>query len=85
MEGWALRVLLVVSQVHLALPMCTGVLTSVSMIGTLTTMFNRTTSILPEGLFASLGVPRADENLADVKHVRVLAGFPFLWLEYWLT
>ncbi|RXW24322.1 hypothetical protein EST38_g1510 [Candolleomyces aberdarensis] len=36
--------------------------------GTLTTMLNRTTSILPEGLFASLGVPRADENLADVKH-----------------
>lgn len=31
-------------------------------------MLNRTTSILPEGLFASLGVPRADENLRDVKH-----------------
>ncbi|KAF6744945.1 COG3 protein [Ephemerocybe angulata] len=38
------------------------------MTGTLTTMLNRTTSILPEGLFASLGVPRADENLRDVKH-----------------
>ncbi|TEB28117.1 Sec34-domain-containing protein [Coprinellus micaceus] len=36
--------------------------------GTLTTMLNRTTAILPEGLFASLGVPRADENLRDVKH-----------------
>jgi hypothetical protein len=40
-------------------------------VGTLTTMLNRTTAILPEGLFASLGVPRADENLRDVKHVRV--------------
>lgn len=36
-------------------------------------MLNRTTSILPEGLFASLGVPRADENLRDVKHVRTLS------------
>lgn len=36
-------------------------------------MLNRTTSILPEGLFASLGVPRADENLRDAKHVRTLS------------
>lgn len=47
-----------------------------SMAGTLSTMLNRTTSILPEGLFASLGVPRADDNLRDVKHVRGTSCFP---------
>ncbi|TFK18300.1 Sec34-domain-containing protein [Coprinopsis marcescibilis] len=36
--------------------------------GTLTTMFNRTTAILPEGLFASLGVSRGDESIRGAKH-----------------
>ena len=31
-------------------------------------MLGRTTSLLPNALFASLGMPR-EENLADVKHV----------------
>ncbi|EAU90936.2 COG3 protein [Coprinopsis cinerea okayama7 len=35
--------------------------------GTLTTMLNRTTAILPEGLFASLGVSR-DESIRGAKH-----------------
>ncbi|KAJ3525095.1 hypothetical protein NMY22_g10717 [Coprinellus aureogranulatus] len=49
-------------------PPAAGALSPGGVAGTLTTMLNRTTSILPEGLFASLGVPRADENLRDVKH-----------------
>lgn len=39
---------------------------------TLASILNRTTSLLPTGLFASLGMPRGDENLGDAKHVRLL-------------
>ena len=35
---------------------------------TLASMLSRTTSLLPNALFASLGMPK-EENLADVKHV----------------
>ncbi|KAH6906569.1 COG3 protein [Coprinopsis sp. MPI-PUGE-AT-0042] len=36
--------------------------------GTLTSMLTRTTAILPEGLFASLGVARGDESIQTAKH-----------------
>ncbi|KAJ3521442.1 hypothetical protein NM688_g9016 [Phlebia brevispora] len=36
---------------------------------TLASMLSKTTSLLPNALFASLGMPKA-ENMADVKHVR---------------
>lgn len=32
-------------------------------------MLSKTTSLLPNALFASLGMPKV-ENMADVKHVR---------------
>ncbi|KZP22300.1 Sec34-domain-containing protein [Athelia psychrophila] len=35
---------------------------------TLASILNRTTSLLPSGLFASLGMPRGAENLGDAKH-----------------
>ncbi|KAF7972543.1 hypothetical protein HWV62_17744 [Athelia sp. TMB] len=35
---------------------------------TLASILNRTTSLLPSGLFASLGMPRGAENLVDAKH-----------------
>ena len=42
----------------------------VSTAETLASILNRTTSLLPNALFASLGMPRGDENLGDAKHVR---------------
>ncbi|KAJ6608410.1 hypothetical protein B0H10DRAFT_2067888 [Mycena sp. CBHHK59/15] len=35
---------------------------------TLASMLNRTTSLLPGALFASLGMPRAEEGIRDAKH-----------------
>ncbi|KAJ7268694.1 Sec34-like family-domain-containing protein [Mycena haematopus] len=35
---------------------------------TLATMLNRTTSLLPGALFASLGMPRSEEGIRDAKH-----------------
>ncbi|KAG6842795.1 hypothetical protein H0H93_003380, partial [Arthromyces matolae] len=35
---------------------------------TLASMFNKTTSLLPDALFASLGMPRSDESIQDAKH-----------------
>ncbi|KAJ7252598.1 Sec34-like family-domain-containing protein [Mycena rebaudengoi] len=35
---------------------------------TLATMLNRTTSLLPGALFASLGMPRGEEGIRDAKH-----------------
>ncbi|KAJ7057953.1 Sec34-like family-domain-containing protein [Mycena amicta] len=35
---------------------------------TLASMLNRTTSLLPGALFASLGMPRTDEGIRDAKH-----------------
>ena len=43
-------------------------------------MFNKTTSLLPEGLFASLGVSRGVEgDLRGVKLVSI-----FFWLSFYL-
>jgi len=35
---------------------------------TLTSMLGRTTSLLPNSLFASLGMPRGDESMINVRH-----------------
>ncbi|KAF8072123.1 Sec34-like family-domain-containing protein [Lyophyllum atratum] len=35
---------------------------------TLASMLSRTTSLLPDALFASLGMPRADESIKEAKH-----------------
>lgn len=35
----------------------------------LATMLNKTTSLLPDALFASLGMPRTDQSIVEAKHV----------------
>lgn len=32
-------------------------------------MLNKTTSLLPDALFASLGMPRTDQSIVEAKHV----------------
>lgn len=39
------------------------------MIDALTSIFNRTTALLPDALFASLGMPRGYESITDARHV----------------
>lgn len=46
-------------------------------LASLSLMFNKTTSLLPEGLFASLGVSRGVEG--DLRGVK-LVSFLFFWL-----
>ncbi|KAG5651929.1 hypothetical protein H0H81_006911 [Sphagnurus paluster] len=41
---------------------------AVGMTDTLASMLSRTTSLLPDALFASLGMPRADESIREAKH-----------------
>ena len=51
-------------------------------------MFNKTTSLLPEGLFASLGVSRGVEgDLRGVKLVSILLSsfFYFSKFFFWIT
>jgi hypothetical protein len=36
---------------------------------TLASMLSRTTSLLPDALFASLGMPRAGESIREAQHV----------------
>jgi hypothetical protein len=50
---------------------------------TLASILNRTTSLLPNALFASLGMPRGDENLGDAKHV-CLHTLPYAILTYFI-
>lgn len=45
---------------------------------TLASILNRTTSLLPNALFASLGMPRGDENLGDAKHVSSSTGIYYI-------
>lgn len=49
-------------------------------------MFNKTTSLLPEGLFASLGVSRGVEG--DLRGVKLVSGFCHLFffpLDFLIT
>lgn len=39
---------------------------------TLASMLSKTTSLLPDALFASLGMPRSGESIKEAKHVRPL-------------
>lgn len=47
-------------------------------------MLTRTTAILPEGLFASLGVARGDESMQTAKHVRAFFMY-YSFLAYLTT
>ncbi|TFK22226.1 hypothetical protein FA15DRAFT_706563 [Coprinopsis marcescibilis] len=49
-------------------PSASDVVPAGGVTGTLTTMLNKTTAILPEGLIASLGVSRGDESIRGAKH-----------------
>ena len=52
-------------------------------LASLSQMFNKTTSLLPEGLFASLGVSRGVEgDLRGVKLVSILFVLVFLFFDY---
>jgi hypothetical protein len=38
-------------------------------VDTLASMLSKTTSLLPDALFATLGMPRTDESIKEAKHV----------------
>lgn len=40
------------------------------LVETLAAMLNKTTSLLPSNLFASLGMPKTEESISEAKHVR---------------
>lgn len=48
---------------------------------TLASILNRSTSLLPTALFASLGMPQGDGNWGDARHVRIFFTFPS-WNSY---
>ena len=53
-------------------------------LASLSLMFNKTTSLLPEGLFASLGVSRGvDGDLRGVKLVSIFFGFVLSFTLYY--
>lgn len=61
-------------------PCIQGLMHSDECLASLSLMFNKTTSLLPEGLFASLGVSRGVEgDLRGVKLVSI-----FFWLSFYL-
>jgi hypothetical protein len=55
-------------------------------LASLSLMFNKTTSLLPEGLFASLGVSRGIEgDLRGVKLVSIFLLLSFLLFYFYFT
>lgn len=45
-------------------------LTQYTYADTLASMLSRTTSLLPDALFATLGMPRSEDTIREAKHVR---------------